>query len=498
MSDKLERFTQRARRALGLALEEAERLHHAHIGTEHLLLALLREEGGVGGRVLRELGLEVRRTREMLERLAGAGQAARGSRIDLTPGVKRALELAVDEARRMGQRYVGTEHLLLGLVRVNEGVGREVLRELSVAPEQIRRQTQRVLQETQTQPAAVRAGASRVREYNLAFIGVGNVGKALIGLLHRKRDELRRDHRIQWRITGLASRRLGWLVNQDGFDVDALVAGNYQAPLTAADVRAWLKAAHAHVLFENSSLDPYTGQPAIDYITAALEYGAHVITANKGPVVHAYHELRDLAKSKGKQFLFEATVMGGTPIFSLFREALPAANLKRFRGILNSTTNLILSEMEQGSSFEQAVKKAQELGIAETDPSFDVDGWDAAVKVSALATVLMDFPLKPQDVEREGIRGLTQEMVQTARAAGRPFKLVCAAESGAEGRVTASVRPEQVAASDPLASVNGPNAIVTFEMDTLHSLTLSEQHPDAVTTAYGPLADFISLVRAEK
>ena len=219
------------------------------------------------------------------------------------------------------------------------------------------------------------------------------------------------------------------------------------------------------------------------------------VTGYKGPVVHAYRELRDLATAKGKRFLFEAAVMGGAPIFSLFREALPAANLKRFRGILNSTTNLILTEMEAGLSFEQAVKKAQDLGIAETDPSADVDGWDAAVKVSALATVLMDAPLKPQDVQREGIRGLTQEMVQAARRAGRPFKLVCQAARGDDGRVMASVRPEQVPSGDPLAPVNGASSIVTFEMDTIYGLTLGEQNPDAITTAYGPLADFITAVR---
>jgi homoserine dehydrogenase len=212
--------------------------------------------------------------------------------------------------------------------------------------------------------------------------------------------------------------------------------------------------------------------------------------------VHAYHELSALAKAKGRRFLHEAAVMGGTPIFSLFREALPGAQLKRFRGILNSTTNLILSEMEQGLSFEAAVKKAQDLGIAETDPSADVDGWDAAVKVSALATVLMDAPLKPQDIRPVGIRALTGEQVRAARAAGRPYKLVCRAEKTAEGRLVASVRPEQVPASDPLANVNGPDSLVTFEMDTLYSLTISEQRPDAITTAYGPFADFLTVARS--
>ncbi len=337
-----------------------------------------------------------------------------------------------------------------------------------------------------------------MKTLNLVLLGFGNVGRALAGLLQSKRAELREKYEIEWRITGVASRHIGWRANPDGFDVDALLANNYQSPMTTASIQDWLSASRADVLFENSSLNPLTGQPAIDYVKAGLEHGAHVVTANKGPVVHAYHELRGLAAAKGKRFLFEAAVMGGAPIFSLFREALPAANLKRFRGILNSTTNLILTEMEAGLSFEQAVKKAQDHGIAETDPSFDVDGWDAAVKVSALATVLMDAPLKLQDVQREGIRGLTQERVQAARQAGRPFKLVCQAGRAADGRVTASVRPEQVAASDPLASVNGPNSVVTFEMDTLYSLTLSEQNPDAITTAYGPLADFVTIAQSSE
>jgi homoserine dehydrogenase len=335
-----------------------------------------------------------------------------------------------------------------------------------------------------------------MRTYKLALIGLGNVGRALVRLLQHKTSALREQHEIEWRITGVASRRMGWLADLDGLDINALIDGRVptQSVRTLTSIHEWLAASQADVMFENSSLNPQTGQPAIDYIKAALAHGAHVITANKGPVVHAYHELSALAKAQGRRFLFEAAVMGGTPIFSLFRETLPAAKLKRFRGLLNSTTNLILTEMEGGLSFDQAVKKAQDLGIAETDPSADVDGWDAAVKVSALATVLMDTPLKPQDVQRVGIRGLTQAIVQAARAGGRPYKLICRAERGDDGRVAASVRPEQVPASDPLASVNGPDSIVTFEMDTIYSLTVSEQRPDAVTTAYGPLADFITAV----
>lgn len=147
MADKMERFTQRARRVLSLAHEEAERMHHNYIGTEHLLLGLIREEGGVAGRVLRELGLEPPRVKEMVERLTGIGRHS-GGRIELAPGTEQVLQLAVEEARRMGHHYIGTEHLLLGLVRQGEGVGLDVLRRLGVTPEQIRRQTRRILQET--------------------------------------------------------------------------------------------------------------------------------------------------------------------------------------------------------------------------------------------------------------------------------------------------------------------------------------------------------------
>ena len=146
----MERFTQRARRVLSLAHQEAERMRHNYIGTEHLLLGLIREEGGVAGRVLRELGLEADRVQEMVERLTGTGQY-RGGKLDLSPGTQQVLEYAVDEARRMGHHYIGTEHLLLGLVRYGEGVAMDVLRKLGVTPEQIRRQTRRVLQESSAQ-----------------------------------------------------------------------------------------------------------------------------------------------------------------------------------------------------------------------------------------------------------------------------------------------------------------------------------------------------------
>jgi len=264
-------------------------------------------------------------------------------------------------------------------------------------------------------------------------------------------------------------------------------------PAPHTNVRGWLAAAEADVLFEATSLNVENGQPAVDHIRAAIEHGSHAITANKGPVVHAYRELRDLAAARAKRFLFESTVMDGVPIFSLFHE-LPVIHLRGFHGILNSTTNVILSEMENGLSFDAALKKAQELGIAETDATHDIDGWDAAVKTAALITVLMDVPVRLNKIAREGIRGLSGDAVRAARKEGRPYKLVCRARRAGNG-VRASVRPEQVAMGDPMAGIGETSSYVYFETDIFPGLAITEENPGLYATAYGMLADFVRAVR---
>jgi len=237
-----------------------------------------------------------------------------------------------------------------------------------------------------------------------------------------------------------------------------------------------------------------TGRPAIDHLRAGLEAGMHVITANKGPVVHAYRELRDLARRQNRHFYFESSVMDGAPIFSLWRAALPGARLQSFRGVLNSTTNLILTLMESGQTFDEAVAQAQAIGVAETDPSGDILGWDAAVKVAALVTVLMDSPLLPQQVERQGIEGITPSLLREAREEGRRWKLICEAEH-VDGAVRARVAPERIGPDDPLYGVMGTSSSITFVSDVLGRLTVTEEDPGPETTAYGLLADFINAVR---
>jgi homoserine dehydrogenase len=258
------------------------------------------------------------------------------------------------------------------------------------------------------------------------------------------------------------------------------------------NVREWLTAAQADVLFEASSLNVEHGQPAVDHIRAALEHGAHAITANKGPIVYAYRELRNLAAARGKRFLFESTVMDGVPVFSLLPQ-LPLIHLQGFHGILNSTTNVILGEMENGLNFDEALKKAQALGVAETDASHDIDGWDAAVKTAALINVLMDVPVRLDQIERDGIRDLTPQALRNARRDGWAFKLVCRARRKASG-IKASVRPEKVLSTQPMARIQGTSSYIYFETDIFPGLAITEENPGLYATAYGMLADFVRAV----
>jgi homoserine dehydrogenase len=324
------------------------------------------------------------------------------------------------------------------------------------------------------------------------------VNRTLARLLARREAELR-TRGIEWRITGIASRRLGWLADVDGLSQFLQADGELRVgdvPASArgsTNVREWLAAAQADVLFEATSLNVESGQPAIDHLRTALEQGVHAITANKGPIVYAYRELRDLAAQRGRRFLFESTVMDGVPIFSLFQESLPVIHLQGFCGILNSTTNVILDGMEAGLTFDAALKKAQEIGVAETDATHDIEGWDAAVKVAALVTVLMGTQIRLHDIEREGIGKLSAEQVRAARKEGRPYKLVCRARRTASG-VVARVSPEQLPLSDPLARVTGTSSIVYFETDIFPGLCIIEERPGLYATAYGMLADFIRAV----
>jgi homoserine dehydrogenase len=340
--------------------------------------------------------------------------------------------------------------------------------------------------------------------YKLALIGFGNVARSLARLLVRK-QELLKGRNITFSFTGISTGKHGFAVDLNGLDIqkalELVESGKSINTLSQFPITNSLEViqnSQAGVMFENSPVNTQTGQPALDHIRAALNLGMHAITANKGPVVHGYRELTALAESKGRKFKFESTVLGGAPVFSVFREAFPLAELSSLKGIFNATTNIILSRMENGESYEDAVKYCQSIGVAETDPTNDVDGWDAAIKVAALVTVLMDTPITPQQVNPTGIRGITPEMIAKAKADGKRYKLVCSAEK-VGNKVTASVAPQLVDSTSPLYGMMNSSTGVTFCTDVILDYSITQTERDGmkggpVETAYGLFADFVNTV----
>ncbi len=340
--------------------------------------------------------------------------------------------------------------------------------------------------------------------YNLCFIGFGNVARSLVRLLERKRDLLKSKYDVTYSITSIATGSHGFAVNPTGLDVQQALekaeSGKSISPLSTFQVEdsiAVIQKSAANVMFENSPVNTQTGQPALDHIRLALNLGMHTITANKGPVVHGYRELTALAESKGKKFRFESAVLGGAPVFSVMREAFPLAELESFKGILNATTNVILSRMENGETYEQALAYTQKIGLAETDPTNDVDGWDAAIKVAALVTVLWDEPITPQQVNPTGIRGITSGMIDKAKAEGKRYKLICSAEKR-DGRIVAGVSPQLVDSSSSLYGMMNSSTGVTFRTDVILDYSISLSEKPSMTggpeeTAYGLFADFVSI-----
>lgn len=331
------------------------------------------------------------------------------------------------------------------------------------------------------------------------------MGQAFARLLLDRREQLRNEYRLTFAVTGICTGRHGSAVDPQGLDLEhALRLAEAGESLDALSIQPaprsaleFIRQTSADVLFENTPVNHSNGQPAIDHLRAGLQGGMHVITANKGPVAHSYQELTDLATSKDRRFLFESAVMDGAPIFSLARSALPAARVLGFRGILNSCTNYILERMEGGAAFERAVENARAIGITETDPSADIDGWDAAIKTAILATVLIGSPVSPQQVERQGIRGISPADIRDAQREGKRWKLICSA--GQEGgRLAARVTPEKVAPDSPLYAVNGTSSFVQLILDVLPGLGILESDPGPETTAYGLLADFLTAVLQEK
>src|SRR5207253_6752601 len=333
----------------------------------------------------------------------------------------------------------------------------------------------------------------------ILLAGFGNVGREFARMIQEWRSELAKDHGIYAAGIDILTGRHGLVERTQGIDLrKALRLADASASIESCGrgVRGssaeYIRRARADVVIEITPLRIVPRQIGVDHIVAALSSGKHVITANKGPLVYHYRRLKELARTQGLGFRYEGTVMDGAPVFNLFQETLRGIRILSFEGILNSTTNLILSMMERGRTYEDGVKSARRMGLLETDPAMDLDGCDATVKACLLANVLMGGRLRPERVPREGIASVTSKRIEAARSARTRMKLI--ARGWRDGRsVKASVSLEAVALDHPLASVDGTSSSLVVRTDMLRELQIIERQPALRQTAYALYSDLLAI-----
>jgi homoserine dehydrogenase len=318
----------------------------------------------------------------------------------------------------------------------------------------------------------------------LAFIGYGNVGRSLDRLIRSRRRE------FPFTITGIHTLRHGTAVDRDGLGAEPAFGPR------AASVEEFLDAAQAQIAVELTTLNPSDGQPAIAHIRAAFARKMHVATANKGPLAHAYAELRDEAARAGVGFRFESAVMDGAPVFNLWRPTLPGVKVLGFTGVLNSTTKVVIETMERGGSFDDGLARARAMGVTEADGAFDVEGWDSAAKTAALANVLMDARTTPQQVSTRGITRLTPERMREINAEGKTVRLVSRGRRNGSG-LTLRVRAEVLERGDLLACTPGTSNLLLFHTDLMGTFGTVSIEPGVEQTAYGVFSDIVNLSRGD-
>jgi homoserine dehydrogenase len=320
-------------------------------------------------------------------------------------------------------------------------------------------------------------------DLRVALIGYGNVGKAFARLLAQKRSA------YPFRIVGIHTARHGTAYNVKGLGLDP----EFGAP--AGSVEEFLDRSRPDVVLEITTLTPESGEPAISHIRAAFARHLHVITANKGPIAYAYTELEVQSKLAQVEFRFESTVMDGAPVFNTVRNNLPGISVLGFTGVLNSTSKIVVAAMERGLSMAEGIQEAQALGVAEADPSYDLDGWDSTAKAAALANVLMDARVTPAQVERRGLADFTTNEVLDLAKSGQTVMLVSRGERAGE-TVRLSVRPEVVSQTDILATAKGSSNLLLFHTDLMGTVGTVSINPGVEQTAYGLFIDLVDIARS--
>ncbi|NQV14735.1 homoserine dehydrogenase [bacterium] len=333
-------------------------------------------------------------------------------------------------------------------------------------------------------------------KHKIALVGFGTVGQGLCEILDKKREYLLSRYSYDFDIVAVSDVRFGTSYHIEGLHIPTLLKdahnGSFTQHLQTWDAEAMIREAEASVVCELAFTDLQTGQPAISHCIAAMETGKHVVTSNKGPAALAYAEMKALADKKNVQFLIEGTVMSGTPVLNLAQSTLAGATISAAKGILNGTTNYILSQMEEGMSYADALAMAQDLGYAEADPAGDVEGYDARAKVTILANVVMGMNLKLSDVKCKGITEITTKDIQEAKSSGARWKLIGTVKNE-NGHISAEVSPEMVPMTHPLAGIMGATNALTFSTDLMGDITIVGAGAGKIETGFSILTDLLTL-----
>ncbi|MCB2311284.1 homoserine dehydrogenase [Clostridium tagluense] len=340
------------------------------------------------------------------------------------------------------------------------------------------------------------------KEVNICLVGFGNAAQEFCRMLITKRPEVKESRGYDIKVTAIAGRSKGGIINARGIDLTKVLrdvedSGRFDS--TAEDTVTMetlqiIRNCNANLLVELSSLSIHDGEPAITHIETAFDRGMHVITGNKGPIAFKYQKLRDNSKEKGLQFLYETTVMDGTPIFNFVKCTLPGCKVLSFKGILNSTTNFVLEQMESGNSYEDAIKEAKRRGFAEADPTLDIDGWDAAAKTAALLNVLMDTNINPTEIDRKGISHITLEDIEKAKVENCKIKLICEGYIE-DNKVKGRVHPVYINYKDTFSNIDATSSILAITTDLMGEVQIIEKNPEIQQTAYGIYSDLLTLIK---
>jgi homoserine dehydrogenase len=341
-----------------------------------------------------------------------------------------------------------------------------------------------------------------IRTVNLGLIGFGNVGQELARIFIEHEGEWASRFSTLFKVVAIATRTKGSLTNRTGINLNRALTDLSQSgsfndknpdynTLTPHDLTSL---DYVDLVIEITTLDIKSGQPATDHIKSALQNGKDVITANKGPLAFHFSNLQALAEKTKRRFLFEGTVMDGTPVFNLVRETLPACKIRGFKGILNGTTNYILTEMAAGIEYDTALDKARSLGFVESDPSLDIDGWDAAAKVAVLMNVFLNANITPPEIKRTGISNISQQELRIAETEGNTIRLIC--EGYREGNIyQGKVAPVAIPISSPLALIQGTSSTLTLFTDMAGTITIESYDPQIRQTAYALITDLFTVMK---